>query len=750
MTYANNAMVNDAQNNDQQGEANVLSIRQTALPLVLQYWNIAWRRRYLILIVMAVALAAGFFATLLATEKFTSTTRIEISREQQNAVNVNLQENNSPGLDLEFYSTQYSLLKARSLAELVVRRLNLANNDAFFAAHGVENSNVGGVAGQIRGGRSSQVLERRRAQAIGWLLSNIQISPIRGSALVDVSYDSASPVISAQIANAWVDQYIRQTMDRRFASTSEARNFLETRLQDLRDRLDRSETDLVNYAAANNIVQLGSTGNAEGGARAGQTLAAADVQALNSELAIATAARVAAEGRRNATHSQRISEGALTSAAINGLRQRRAEVASELARMLVQFEPQYEPAIALRRQVESLDGAIAREESRALSVNDADYEAAVQRERGLRVRVNQLLGALGRQDRSSIHFNILQREADTNRQLYDGLLQRYKEIGATGVGVNNISIVDPAIVPVGPSSPRLLLNMALALLVGAALAGLLAIILENLDEGIRDPATINQALNVPLLGAIPKSVDEDAKALLGDPKSIISEAYMTVRSNLGFSTDHGVPKTLMVTSTSEAEGKTITSIALAAMLGRSGKRVVLIDGDMRKPALSIALGVTVDHGLSNYLAGEDVLDKIVVECALPNVAFMAAGPLPPSAAELLSGDMLGALVENLRGRYDHVMIDCPPMLGLADSALISRVVEGVVYVVQSNHMSVRNIRAALDRLREARTKIFGVVLTKYSSSSSGYGYGYGYGNGYGYGQDDSSDNESGALDSARR
>ncbi|MFM6854955.1 MAG: GumC family protein, partial [Sphingopyxis sp.] len=674
-----------------------------SLPLVLQYWNIAWRRRYLILAILASALVAGFIATWLATQKVTASARIEIAREQANVTNVQGLNNERAAPDMEFYSTQYSLLGARTLAERVVRQLNLARNDAFFAAHGATPDDATGIGGAVRGGVATAAMEKRRTLAADLLLDNIEISPIRGSALVDVRYTSASPDLAARISNSWIEQFIQQSMDRRFASTAEARRFLETRLEDLRTRLDRSERDLVNYAANRNIVRLGAA-ESDGQTRVTQTLASADVQALNAELASATAARVAAEGRRNATRSRRVSEGSINSIAINGLRQRRAEVASDLAKMLVQFEPGYEPAVALRRQVESLDAAIAREESRALSVSDADFDAALSRENGLRARVNQLLGALSQEDRNSIQYNILQREADTNRQLYDGLLQRYKEIGVTGVGVNNIAVVDPAILPVKPSSPRLFLNLALALLAGLGIAAVVTIVLENLDEGVRDPSVVNRSLNVPLLGAIPVSEEEDVRALLSDPKSIISEAYMTVRSNLGFSTDHGVPKTLMITSTSEAEGKSTTSIALAAVLGRSGKQVVLIDCDMRKPALNRYLTLQSGQGLSNYLAGEDVADAIVFASPLPNVAILGAGPIPPSASELLSGDRLKTLIEHLRTRFDHVVIDSPPMLGLAEAALISRTVEGVVYVIETNRMPVRGISSALNRLREARAR----------------------------------------------
>ena len=585
--------------------------RGLAPPILLQYWQVVIRWKWLIVGIMVAALTLGLIATLLATPQYTATSRIEISRAQKNVTNVESLESAEAGRDLEFYQTQYSLLQARSLAERVARQLRLGTNNAFFEAHGVNPSKDGLFASKSGQQLSAAERQRREKDAVELLIKNIVISPIRGSALVDISYTSASPALSAQISIAWTEQFIVQSMDRRFASTADARKFLEGRLADLRARVETSEREVVNYASQKGIVALGTTKSADGKTEIERTLVSSDLEALNSALAEATASRITAESRTRGRNGGANSD-ALNNVAISQLRQRRAEAASEYAKLLVQFEPGYPSVRALSEQLRVLDASIAREEGRVLNSRSAEYNEAVQRERDLRQQVETLKDRMDLQQRDSINYNIYQREADTNRELYDGLLQRYKEIGVAGIGANNIAIVDQAKVPEKPSAPSLPLNMALALLAGVGLAALATFALDQIDEGIRDPSQINRLLQVPLLGSVPAAREEDALTLLSDAKSMISEAYLSVRSNLAFSTDHGVPGTFMVTSTRAAEGKSTTSLALATILGRTGKRVLLVDADMRSPSMHLFLNQANTNGLSNFLAGDNQWQQMVM------------------------------------------------------------------------------------------------------------------------------------------
>ena len=717
------------------GEASVgVDPQGLAPPILLQYWQVVLRWKWVIIAIITSSLVIGAVATLLMTPKFTAKSRIEISRAQKNVTKVEGLDAADAGRDLEFYQTQYSLLEARSLAERVSRKLRLSTNDAFFEAHGVHLGN--GLFGNSVSPGTAR--EKRERQAVTLLLKHVGIQPIRGSSLIDVAYTSASPQLSAQIADAWTQQFIAASMDRRFASTADARTFLEGRLADLRARLEQSERELVFYASKKGIISFGRSTGADGKTQSEKTLVASNLEALNAALAEATADRIAAEARvQTGANRDTIIDPLIASGATSQLRQKRAEVASDYARLMVQFEPGYPAARALADQIKALDASIAREESRLIGreVNRSsgtranDYKAAVQRERDLSAKVDALKRRLDLQQQDSIQYNIYQREADTNRQLYDALLQRYKEIGVAGVGTNNIAIVDTAKIPVVPTSPNFPLNLALALLAGIILAGAATLALDQIDEGLREPSQVNRVLHVPLLGSVPDVAADDALALLGDAKSMLSEAYLSIRSNLAFSTDHGVPRAFMVTSTRPAEGKSTSSLALATVLGRTGKNVLLLDADMRSPSMHRFVGVENNLGLSNFLAGDNDWKQLVSPTTVKGLSVMPAGPTPPSAAELLSSDRMLLLVQQLLEHFDHVVVDSPPILGLADAPLLSRAVEGCLFVVEAEGVAVRGIKASLGRLQSVHAHVFGVVLTKLKLRQSGYGYGYGYGYG---------------------
>ena len=367
-----------------------------------------------------------------------------------------------------------------------------------------------------------------------------------------------------------------------------------------------------------------------------------------------------------------------------------------------------------------------------MSATSADYRSAVKRESELRDRVEGLQGKLGQEQQDSSQYNIFQREVDTNRQLYDGLLQRYKEIGVAGVGTSNIAVVDAAEQPSRPSSPKLALNLLAALILGIVASAITTYALEQSDEGVKEPSQVTKRLGVPLLGSVPKTA-EDPVDLLSVPKSDLFESFLTIRTNLALSTDHGVPRAVMLTSTRPAEGKSTSSIALASVFARMGRKVVLIDGDMRSPSIHNLIGIENNRGLSNYLSGEADWTSLLVPTRFENLQVITTGPIPPSAAELLSTDRLVTLVETLLLDFDHVVIDSPPMLGMADAPLISRAVEGCLFVIESEGTAIRGVASALARLKSSNARIFGAILTKISERTAGYGYGYGSRYGYGYG-----------------
>ncbi len=697
-------------------------------PILLQYWQAVLRHKIAIAAILATCVALGIIITLLMTPYFTSTSRIEINREQDKVTNVEgVTGSDGAGQNLEFYQTQYSLLESRSLAERVVRSRNLATRDEFFEIFDVDPDDSGILSATPKAQTAAQRNERLKL-ATDLLQEHVSISPIRGSSLVDVNFESPSASLSAEIANAWIEQFIASNLDRRFNSTADARKFLEEQLAELRQRLEDSERSLSGYADNKEIITLSSEQTPDGKTVSQKTLASANLEALNSALAIAIADRIAAESEANGRAGDK---NALTNIALNNLREERARVQSEYAKLMVQFEPEYPAAKALASQISALDKSIAIEEARSRTGTSARYQEALDREQQLRAQVNGLKNEFSGERRDSIQYNIFQREVDTNRQLYDGLLQRYKEIGVAGVGTNNISIVDRARPAEGPSSPNLLLNVALAILAGLGLAAAYGFVMEQIDQSVKDPADLKSKLGIAPLGSIPDFEKEDILASLADKKSVAWEAYLSIRTSLSFLTDHGVPRSFLLTSTRPNEGKSTSAFALAAVLASTGKRILLIDGDMRNPSLHQMLGIKNNAGLSNNLSGTDDLAQLVHQKTAFGFDAMTAGPIPPNAAELLSSTRMRDLVTKLGETYDTVIIDAPPVLGLADIPLLADAVEGVIYTIEAGGVKMRGIQSAIQRVRSSRAHIFGGIVTKVQPQHSGYGYGYAYQYSYG-------------------
>ena len=699
----------------------VEGLHSERMTLVAEALNVFRRRKWLIVMCIAIAVVIGILATLLATPRYTASATIEIQRENRNFTMVKGAENSdSNSADMEFYQTQYGLLESKSLAERVANQLRLSEDAAFFQAFDKRHVDGWFANGRVITGASTRDQRIRAAGAA--LLDNITIDPERMSRLVRISFKAPDPAFAKKVVDAWATQFIQQTLARRFDTTAYARRFLEQRLAQLRVRIDQSERQLVDYASREAIVNLPG----ESGSSSERPLVIDNLSALNRALAQATADRIEASSRLDNAREGQSSE-ALSNPTIAQLRTQRAGLSADYARMMVQFEPNYPTAVALRQQIAQLDKMIAREEGRIGGSLRKNYQSAVERENQLKSRVDNLEQQVLNFRRRSIQYNIYQRDVDTNRQLYDALLQRYKEIGvAGGVGVNNISVVDMSELPTRPSSPRPLVNLAIAILSGAILGGVLAIVAEQIDDRVRNPGDVEGVLHAPLLGTIPKVRNGEVGSAVMDTKSSLSEAYISLRARLAFSSDHGVPASLAVTSSQPAEGKSTTSHVLARVLARTGKRVLLIDGDMRSPSIHHLLGLTNSYGLSNYLSGDDNLAGLCHLDEADGLWVMTAGPQPPSAPELLTGERFAQLLERAKNDYDHVVIDAPPVMGLADSLLIGSAVEGTLFVFDIKSTKRNTARVAIGRLLASQTHVLGVVLTKYDNKSETYGYGYDY------------------------
>ncbi|NNC73131.1 MAG: polysaccharide biosynthesis tyrosine autokinase, partial [Sphingomonadaceae bacterium] len=339
-----------------------------------------------------------------------------------------------------------------------------------------------------------------------------------------------------------------------------------------------------------------------------------------------------------------------------------------------------------------------------------------------------------RQRRGAIQYDILEQEVDTNAELVEALSRRAGEIDAAGIGRSNIAVVDRAERPGGPSEPSMVFNLMTSLFIGVLASAGIVFLREQLDTGIRDPADVKRVLGLPLLGSIPRVEDGDVLGELNNRWSHLYESYLAVQTNLTFATPDGAPRTMLLTSTRPNEGKTASAVALAAVFSKLGKKTLLIDADMRNSRLGDFLGMTQQDGLSNLLSSDQPVNELIYSPENHGFDLILSGRTPPNAAELLAGNRFPFLLRELAGHYDHVLIDGPPILGLADAPLIAKSTDAVIAIIEANGGSLRTIQTALARLDFAHVAILGAIVTKLDDRNAGYGYGEGYGYGYGYGK----------------
>ncbi len=695
---------------------------------LLAYWRILVKRRKLILGVLAAAAALSLLITLMATPIYRATAVMQIENEKQQIVQGGLEVASS---DPQFLETQYQLLQSRALAE------NVAEDLALDGA-ALQQLDAPGWLDRLKGlvrPDTKKAVESSAAAdadpkkvlraATGVVQEGLTIMPVASTRLVQISFDSPVPAFSARVANAVAEGFIASGLERRFGANSYAKTYLEDQIKTTKARLEQSERELVAFAQKENLVS-----SSEGESLAGQNLTA-----LNGALAAAQDQRIRAQARWSQAQAARgaaLPSDMLASSIIRALQQQRADLQGQYQQKLQVFKADYPEMQQLKGQLDDLDKQIGAELSNIRASVKAEYDAAASQERLLQGQIGALRTQALDVDDRSIDYNIIKREVDTNRQLYDSLLQRFKEVGVAGdVRSNNISIIDRAEVPRGRFSPSLPLNLGVGLLLGLLLGVLLAFVLEFLDDTLKTPEDVEQRLKLAVLGIIPKLIKQTPSEAVKDARSAFSESYRSVRTALQFSTDHGVPRVLLITSAGPGEGKSTSALTLARNFAQMGKRVLLIEADLRNPSLHKTLDLRADVGLSNVLAGAHSLADAVLDTSEERLKVILAGPLPPNPAELLSGSKLVSLLTIAGERYDQVIIDGPPVMGIADAPILANVADGTMLVVHSGKTRITTAQAAVKRLQVARAHIIGSLLTQYDAKVAGYGYNYeGY---YAYG-----------------
>ena len=708
---------------------------------VYKYLRIATKYKWLIAGIALAILSVTAVSNFMTTPIYKATSSIQIDREATKILDKGgVESSDNAGMD--FYQTQYELLKSRSLAERVASALSLGNDPAFNKrlAPSILSIVISKVRGLIfsdgdpsetstSGGGSA---EDRNQSAVFRLMGGLETQPVRGSRIVAISFSHPDPAVAQRVANGYADVFITDNLDRRFEASAYARKFLEERLGQLKIKLEESEKQAVKYADDKGIITVGE----------GKTVVDADIASVNSKLTEARYEKMRLElvwQRVENADGLEIAE-IRNNQTVQENRKLRSELSAQYQQKLNVFKPSYPEMVQLRSQISELDAQLAKAVKEVKADIKSSYEATRVSVAMLEAELQKTKDTLVDQRNRSIQYNILEREVDTNRQLYDGLLQRYKEIGvAGGIGTNNISFVDKAYLPSSPASPRIARNLLLGLLAGLMLGCVTAYALDVLDETFKVPEDIERETGLAVVGVVPlPKAGTTFEEAMRDHRSPISEAFRSLRTSLQFSTPQGLPSSILITSANPSEGKSTTSVGIADTFGKMGMKVLLIDADLRKSSIHKRLELRNDRGLSNYLiGGMEAADTLQVTRHL-NVFAITSGPLPPNPAELLSGTRMADLVRAAGDAYDIVIVDGPPIIGLADAPLLAGATQGTIILVGANSTRKRAFRVAVRRMQVVRANIIGTVLNKFDRREAGYGYGYGYGNSdyeyYGYGQ----------------
>lgn len=678
---------------------------------------------WLIAGIITAALALAVAATLLDTPRYTAIAAIQINDAGDRVISDKddtTRVNESYDVD-RFLKTQTDVLQSRGLALRVAQRLKLESSPAFYRAMEVDPP----------GSQASR--EATRNQVIGLLSGNLKVALPRDSRIVAVSFNCADRAFAAQIANAFVEEFIQSNLQRKFDSTAYARGFVVQQLGEAKVRLETTERELNDYARQAGLIRTrdAAGSDSDNQARGGNSVTTASLLQLNAAANTARTARVAAETRWRAVSSgpPLASREVLANGSVTSLLTQRAQLEAALQEDLTRHLDDYPSVREKRAELAKLNSELSATAASVRAAIRSEYVAAQSQERQLGAQVARLKGeTLAEQDRS-VRFALLEREADTNRTLYDGLLQRYNELNATaGISASNVSIIDAAEVPLSPTSPSLLRNLLIALIAGFGLAALTLFLKDQLDDAIRVPEDVERKLRVPLLGVVPTAANKDPEADLRDPKSPVSEAYNSLRGALLYSTTAGLPQVLLVTSAQPSEGKSTSAYAIAAGLARMGRKAMLIDADLRRPSVHKRIGDDNKRGLTSLLTSTDPVSSAILASGQPELAFLPSGPIPPSPTELLSSTRMEQIITELAKAYDVVVIDSPPILGLADSPVLSALADGVIFVVESDRGHRGALKTALRRLRAMRPVLLGAVLTKFDPSRAGNRYSeyYGY------------------------
>jgi succinoglycan biosynthesis transport protein ExoP len=696
------------------------------------YLHVILRRKWIVITFLVAIVTTVTIATFMMKPLYKSTVTIKIEKENPNILAfkdiVSLER-----IEDDYYQTQYKMLKSRNLAKRVIRSLSLNTNPEFVPdLQKKESKTDNNLLKQDKpledDGISSGLIDS--------FIDRIDVSPLQKSRLVNVSFTSRDPELSAKVANAIGESFIGLNIESKFEATYQARIWLEKQLEIMKAKVEQAEEKLNEYAAKSEIIFLQKDETGKG--TDSENIITKKLSELSTDLTAATSERINREA-----HYREISSGdpesssvVMSNPLISSLKKDYAALDSEYNEKLKIYKPDYPKQVRLKEHINQIKKKIDLETKRVILSVKKDYGIAVKRENNLKSAFEaQKKEALDLNQRA-IQYQILKREADTNKELYNGLLQRLKETGVSAtLTASNIQVLDRAEVPKMPFKPRKTMNIMLSIIVGL-LGGIgLAFFTDYLDNTIKTPEDIEKRVYLPPLGLVPQYTNTDNNEALqkveyiahSDGRSPISEAYRSIRTFLLLSTGGKPPRVMTVTSPARDEGKTTTVINTAISLTKSDVKVLIIDADMRKPRLHRIFDLDNSIGLSAFLSGNvEFGDGLIKASDIRNLDIITSGPIPPNPAELLSSYRFTDLIHSLYPLYNFIIIDTPPVMGISDPLIVSSQTDGVIMVVKSGKTPKEAAQEARRMLEGVNAKILGVVLNSVSQSNMRYSYYYNY------------------------
>lgn len=712
-------------------------------PHLLDYLIILRKHQWLVVTFLLTVVTIVTIASLKMKPVYEAEARVEVDKESQNTLPF---QQSDPYEELEdsenYLETQVNILQSETLALQTIRSMDLGRYPEF----GGETTGPNAI-------RSGPV---KRPAILGAFLGSLTVKRVPNTRLIEVRFDAGDPQLAAAVVNTHLQNFIEQNFRSRYDATTQASNWLASELEELRIKVEKSEDARIAYERENQIWTIDEKQNITSQKLGDVSKSLTDAQ---TELVQRQAYyQLAHAGDLNAV--PQIQESAL----ITSLQQKYEEATAAYEDALAQYGPNYPKVVRLEKSKKEAAAAVDRGKETVVAVVDGQYRAARDRVDLLTDTLNQAKVDSNDQSEKLVQYNILVHDAESNKQLYDGLLQKLKEASiSAGLRSSNIRIVDPALAPSSPSRPQKGRNILMALVVGLIGGVGLAFFREYLDNTVKSPDDIENLAGLPSLAVVPampnmnghrgntprlvKDVTDDGintrieLVSYNQPKSQVSEAFRALRTSLLLSQADHPPQVILVTSALPREGKTTAAVNLAVTLAQLGDRTLLIDSDLRKPGVRRALNLTIPRelGLSSYLAGVASLDEATItHPAIPNLVALTTGPVPPSPADLLSSMRMREAIADLRNRYKFIVIDSPPVMAATDAVIISALTDGVLLVVRSGETPKEAFKRTRDLLAAVKCRLLGVVLNAVDANAPDYYYSYRYypyAYGYGYGEE---------------